>query len=112
MDARVLTDPEVEKIENSAIRRMYKRIPYVYAHGQLAKDMGTDVVYLFKGDNNLCNGMAAYWHGEPVRFHIYRHPKYGHLTGVITYSMKDSWAYNFGKRLVELKPATFELWKL
>ena len=110
MDAKILTASEVEKIENSAIRRMYKEVPFVYAHGQLAEDMGTDVVYLLKGDNNLCNGLRAYWHGEPVRFHLYRHPKFGHLTGVVTYSMKDSVAYNFGRRLVEIKPATFELW--
>lgn len=107
MDAKILTASEVEKIENSAIRRMYQRIPYVYAHGQLAEDMGTDVVYLFKGNNNLCNGLRAYWHGEPVRFHLYRHPKFGHLTGVVTYSMKDSDGYNFGKELVALKPNTF-----
>lgn len=107
MDARILTASEVEKIENSAIRRMYKEVPFVYSHGQLAEDMGTDVVYLFKGDNNLCNGLRAYWHGEPVRFHLYRHPKFGHLTGVVTYSMKDSDGYNFGKELVALKPNTF-----
>lgn len=42
MDAKILTASEVEAIENSAIQRMYKRIPYVYAHGQLAEDMGTN----------------------------------------------------------------------
>lgn len=64
MDAKILTASEVEAIENSAIRSMYKRIPYVYTHGQLAEDMCTDVVYLFKGDNNMCNGLkyAIRWH--------------------------------------------------
>ena len=111
MDAKILTASEVEKIENSAIRRMYKPVHFIYAHGQLAEDMGTDVVYLFQGDNRLCNGMRAYWNGEPVSFHLYRHPKFGHLTGVVTYSMKDSGSYEFGRRLVEIKPSTFVLWK-
>ena len=107
MDAKILTASEVEQIENSAIRRMYKEVPFVFAHAQLAEDMGTDKFYLFKGDNNLYNGLRAYWHGEPVRFHLYRHPKFGYLTGVVTYSMKDSEGYNFGKELVALKPNTF-----
>lgn len=108
----IKTKKELEIFENSAIRRIYKEVPFVFAYGQLAKDMGSDVVYLFKDSfYNLRNGMITFWHGEPVRFHLYRHPKFGHLTGVVTYAMKDSLAYNFGKRLVELKPAMFELWK-
>ena len=47
MDAKILTASEVEQIENSAIRRMYKEVPFVFAHAQLAEDMGTDKFYLF-----------------------------------------------------------------
>lgn len=108
MDAKILTASEVEAIDNSAIRRMYQQVPFVYAHGQLAEDMGTDKVYMFKGfENRLCNGMRAYWHCDAVVFHLYRHPNFGHITGVVTYSMKDSDAYNFGKELVKTKPITF-----
>ena len=108
LDARIATEAELEQMENSHVRSMYKRVPFVYAHGKLEDDLGTDIVYLFTGDYHLRNGLIAYTQkGKPVRFHLYKHPRTFELTGVVTYSCEDKEAYQFGKRLVEEKPERF-----
>lgn len=107
LDARVLTEDELQH-ESSAIQKMYKRVPFVYAHGKLEDDLGANVIYLFLGDNRLCNGLVAYTSKrKPVRFHLYKHPRTLELTGVVTYSCEDRDAYEYGKRLVEEKPEKF-----
>lgn len=107
LDARILTEYELQH-ESSAIQKMYKRVPFVYAHGKLEDDLGTDVFYMFLGDNRLCNGLRAYRpNGKPVRFHLYKHPRTLELTGIVTYSCEDRESYEYGKRLVEERPERF-----
>lgn len=107
LDARIRTENELQQ-ESSAIQKMYKRVPFVYAHGKLKDDLGTDIVYLFLGDNKLCNRLVAYTSNmEPVMFHLYKHPRTFELVGVVTYCCDDKEAYEYGKKLVEDKPEKF-----
>lgn len=95
-DARVYGDGEYGK-----------RVPYVYAHGKLEDDLGTDLVNLYEGDYHLNNGLVAYTlDGKPVIFFLYKHPTFGHLTGIVCYT-DDKEACAYGKRLVESKPKIF-----
>ena len=104
LDARVKTEKELEE-ENPTIRKMYKRIPFVYAHGELEEDWGTDILYLFLGNNVLCNGLVAYTkNGEPVRFHLYRHPETLQLTGIVTYASRDKESYEYGEKIIKERP--------
>ena len=107
LDARIRTERELE-MENPSIRTMYHRVPFVYAHGELENDLGTDIIYLFLGDNHLCNGLIAYtMRGEPVRFHLYRHPETLECTGIVTYASRDEESYRYGERLVQERPKRF-----
>lgn len=106
LDAKICTAEQMNELGH--VGTFYKRVPYVYAHGKLADDLGTDIVYLFKGDNNYCNGLRAYTQqGKPVRFHLYRHPRTFELVGIVTYSCEDQESYDYGKRLVEERPERF-----
>ena len=108
LDARIYTQSQLEDIKSPAIAKMYKRVPFVYAHGKLEEDLGSDIIYLFLGDNKFCNGLVAYTADrKPVRFHLYKHPRTFELTGIVTYSSEDKEAYEYGKRLVEEKPERF-----
>lgn len=107
LDARIATKEQMEHLP-SAIMKMYKRPGYVYAHGKLEDDLGTDIIYLFLGDQKLCNGMIDYTQDyKPVCFHLYKHPRTLELTGVVTYSNEDKEAYQYGKMLVEKRPESF-----
>lgn len=89
----------------------YKRIPFVYAHGKLQDDLGSDLFYLFLPmEWELCDGLRAYVRssGKPVRFFLYKHPRTFELTGVVVYcDGSDSEAYAYGRSLVENKPDRF-----
>lgn len=108
LDARICSEEQLEKMDSHAIKTMYKRPGYVYAHGKLEADLGTDIIYLFLGDQKLCNGLIAYtqdW--KPVCFHLYKHPRTLELTGIVTYSCDDEESYRYGKRLVDERPERF-----
>ena len=107
LDARIATERQLENMP-SAIRKMYKRISFVYAHGRLETDFGTDIFYIFKGDSNICNGLIAYTQdNKPVKFYLYKHPRTFELTGIVTYCNEDKEANEYGRHLVELKPQKF-----
>lgn len=108
LDARIATEAQLQQMVNNSVRKMYKRVPFVYAHGQLEEDLGTDIIYLFEGDYHLRNGLVAYTTNlEPVCFHLYKHPRTLELTGIVTYCRKDKESYEFGKKLVEARPDRF-----
>lgn len=109
MDARICSEYELQGMDRHAREVMYQRVPFVYAHGKLESDMGTDIIYLCKGDYGLRNGLVAYTQdNRAVRFHLYRHPRTFELTGIVTYcDGSDKEAYEYGKRLVEERPDRF-----
>ena len=108
LDARICSAEQLEKMDSHAVAKMYKRPGYVYAHGKLEKDLGTDIIYLFLGDYKLCNGLIGYTQDyKPVCFHLYKHPRTLELTGIVTYSSEDIESYRYGKKLVEERPYRF-----
>lgn len=102
--------------------QFFKRVSWVYAHGKLEEDMQSDIIYLYNFENNvmgmmgkLRNGFVAYYNKvntdgtvtpKPVRFFLYKNPKFGHLQGIVTYC-DDIEAYKYGNMLVEMKPERF-----
>ena len=107
IDARITTEEGLAK-KPAGIRPLYKFVSFVYAHGKLQDDLGTDLIYLMLGDQKFCDGLIAYtdeW--KPVRFHLYKNPRNFETTGVVTYSCEDKEAYDYGRQLVKNKPTRF-----
>lgn len=107
LDAEILSEEQLNELDNSAIRNMYHRIPFVYAHGKLEEDLGTDIIYLFLGSYHLNNGLIAYTSDfKPVKFHLYRHPRTFELTGIVAY-ISDRESSLYGAKLVIERPERF-----
>lgn len=87
----------------------FETLHYVYAHGWLEDDLDTDIVTIKKGDEPLRNdslGFLGSEYGKAVRFFLYEHPTFKHLTGIVCYT-HDIKACEFGMRLVENQPIKF-----
>ena len=108
LDARIISEGQYDRLENDHIRSFYKRVPFVYAHGKLEDDFGTDIFYLFLGEYHLNDRLIAYTdEGKPVCFHLYKHPRTFEKVGIVTYSCDDKEAYQYGRKLVQSKPDRF-----
>lgn len=108
LDPRITTEQGLEK-KSAGIRNTYHRIPFVYAHGKLADDLGSDIIHLQLFERRLHDGLVAYTDDcKPVRFHLYKHPRTFELVGIVTYcNGEDKEAYDYGRKLVEQKPDKF-----
>ena len=108
LDPRITTEHGLEE-KSIGVRNTYHRTPFIYAHGKLADDIGSDIIYLQLFEQRLHDGLVAYtdnW--KPVRFHLYKHPRTFELVGIVTYcNGEDMDAYNYGRKLVEQKPDKF-----
>jgi len=110
LDPRITTEQGLEEM-SVGIRNTFHRVHFVYAHGKLADDLGTDIIYLQLFEQRLHDGLIAYtdnW--KPVRFHLYKHPRTLELVGIVTYCNsedKDKEAYDYGRKLVKQKPDKF-----
>lgn len=82
-----------------------QRIPWVYAHGELEKDLCTDIFDVNLNGESVRDGLKAAYNGKEVVFHLY-YNDFGHLTGVATYA-DDKVAFAYGRNLVANKPHIF-----
>ena len=101
MDARIIGERELEELRESksGMYNLYKRVPWVYAHGRLEDDMGTDLVYLLSTMQPR-DRFKAYYKDKCVMFHMYRNRRNYEWCGLVTYA-DDIKAYAFAREVVD-----------
>ena len=101
----VLAAKVIKDVSVTLTKEGGKFLSYIYAHGILEDDLGTDIVSANLNGAELKNGLTGTYNGKDVIFYIYM-SDFGHTTGVVVYK-DDEEANEYGKKLVEAKPHTF-----